>query len=208
MALITRPNYIQAVFGPGYRYPTPGVGAAADPVIYQRPVGDPTNVSASQSWAQPKPLPQQDREQMVGGLGSPIPIIYGRTKVGATIVFVGVSGKTIHFVCVWSEGEIEEVEAVYLDDEDADDISGVTVTNYTGTAVQTYPAALNSAFPSYTDDLPNIAYSHVQITDQAEVSGFPQHNGGRQGTEGVRSPNNIHRLQYQSRSVPGRFYPS
>ena len=173
MALITRPNYIQAVFGPGYRYPTPGTDPVVAPVIYQRPVGDPTNVAASQSWAIPKPLPQQEREQMVGGLGSPIPIIYGRTKVGATVVFVGVSGKTIHFVCAWSEGEIEEVETVYLDDEDADDISGVTVTNYTGTAAQTYPAALNSVFPSYTDDLPNIAYSHVRITDQAEVSGFP-----------------------------------
>jgi len=53
------------------------------------------------------------------GTNQAIPVVYGQRKVGAIRVFVGTNGETNRFLymaCVFSEGEIQSIDKVFVDD--------------------------------------------------------------------------------------------
>jgi hypothetical protein len=117
---------------------------------------------------------QSERELMVGGEGSAIPIYYGRNKFGIKPAFMEVdSSGNLHIVGVCQEGPIQEIEDVLFDNVASAEVTGVTITKYLGTAAQTYPAALHSAFPAYEDNLPYVAYVYVIISPTSSLTSLP-----------------------------------
>jgi len=122
---------------------------------------------------------QVQRETMVGGARTYLPINYGYTQVGAIIVAKPVIvGQTLHLIAAWSEGEIQGIYKLYFDDtEITASTAGVTYTHYTGTAGQTCPAGMTAAWSSYTDALPNVAYTYITISSSANFKGLPNIKG-------------------------------
>ncbi len=114
-------------------------------------------------------------QMQVGGPGTLIPVHYGLRRIGARIAIVLSYAGALVFLCVWGEGEIDAVEQLCVNDENAP--SGVTATHYLGTAGQTADPTLVAAFAAlgqpYTDTLPNIAYSVVSVYPKKNA-GFPQ----------------------------------
>ncbi|MFQ5510040.1 MAG: phage tail protein [Leptospirillia bacterium] len=111
-----------------------------------------------------------------------IPVVYGTRRVGGTRVFMGTSGEGnahLHIVLVLGEGEIEAVDAVYLDDVPVTDprFDGlVTVTAHTGTDTQAADPDLVASFADWTNTgrLRGVAYLHVKLTyDRDAFSGVP-----------------------------------
>jgi hypothetical protein len=131
---------------------------------------------------------KETRELTVGGYLTPTPIIYGRTCVGPAIAYAGVSGRYLHLVNVFGEGEIGGFDFILNEGKNivtrkiSDSLwyageggTGITINLFRGTATQVCPPALTAAFPSYTDDLPGICYAHMMISrDSTLVSGFPR----------------------------------
>ena len=136
-----------------------------------------------------------DREAMVGGQGTVVPLIYGRARVGGIICQEPRTvGNELHLVVAVCEGEIEEIEQVLINDRAADEYSlsmqmpgggtakwwGVTVQRFTGTQDQEPPAGLVAVWPEYDDALPGLAYVYLKVKapsseaqEQAAVDGFP-----------------------------------
>lgn len=110
----------------------------------------------------------------------PIPIVYGTTRVGGSRVFADVTGdqnKFLHVVIVWSEGEVESIDTIYIDDVPSTDarFSGlVTVSNHLGTDAQTADASLVSTIGDWTSAhrLRGVAYSYIKMEYDSEV--FPR----------------------------------
>lgn len=93
-------------------------------------------------------------------LDAPIPIIYGRTKVGGNPYRMRKWGSELMVVPIWGEGEIDAVEAVL---SGSNDITLFTqVAAYTGTATQTGDPSILSLY-GQADDLPGVAYSVLQL---------------------------------------------
>ena len=100
-----------------------------------------------------------DTQMTVAGDRAPLRVLYGRVRVGAQIAnVVPYNGQWVVQV-VWGEGPIDSVESVWLNDE----AFAGTVTHYLGTSGQTVNSTLVAAFAqnsiTYSDALPNIAYS-------------------------------------------------
>lgn len=112
----------------------------------------------------------------VGGPGTLIPVHYGLRRVGARIGAITTCDGALVLLCVWGEGEIDAVEQVYINDE-AMPSEGITATHYLGTATQTADPTLVAAYAAlgstYTDTLPNIAYSVLKVYPKKNA-GFPQ----------------------------------
>lgn len=111
----------------------------------------------------------------VGGPGTLIPVHYGLRRVGARIGAITTYDGALVLLCVWGEGEIDAVEQVYINDEAMP--SGITATHYLGTATQTADPTLVAAYAAlgstYSDTLPNIAYSVLKVYPKKNA-GFPQ----------------------------------
>ena len=112
----------------------------------------------------------------------PIPVIYGRRRVGGTRVFIEVSGSSneyLHLVLVLSEGPVTAIDNVYLDDvlsSDAKFNGLVTVTKHLGTPGEAADAALTADVPKWTSacKLSNCAYLYVKLKyDRNAFSGLP-----------------------------------
>ncbi len=112
----------------------------------------------------------------------PIPVIYGRRRVGGTRVFIEVSGSSneyLHLVLVLSEGPVTAIDNVYLDDvlsTDAKFTGLLTVTKHLGTPGEAADAALTADVPKWTSDckLSNCAYLYVKLKyDRNAFSGLP-----------------------------------
>jgi len=112
----------------------------------------------------------------------PIPVIYGRRRVGGTRVFIEVSGSSneyLHLVLVLSEGPVTAIDNVYLDDVLSSDgkFNGlVTVTKHLGTPGEAADAALTADVPKWTSacKLSNCAYLYVKLKyDRNAFSGLP-----------------------------------
>jgi hypothetical protein len=112
----------------------------------------------------------------------PIPVIYGRRRVGGTRVFIEVSGSSneyLHLVLVLSEGAVTAIDNVYLDDvlsTDAKFTGLLTVTKHLGTPGEAADAALTADVPKWTSDckLSNCAYLYVKLKyDRNAFSGLP-----------------------------------
>jgi hypothetical protein len=106
----------------------------------------------------------------------PIPVIYGRRRVGGTRVFIEVSGSSneyLHLVLVLSEGPVTAIDNVYLDDVLSTD---ATVTKHLGTPGEAADAALTADVPKWTSacKLSNCAYLYVKLKyDRNAFSGLP-----------------------------------
>ncbi len=64
-------------------------------------------------------LRTQGIQDNISNPAQPIPVIYGRVRVGGSRVFVdttGANNEYLHLVMVWGEGEINDVIEVYFDD--------------------------------------------------------------------------------------------
>jgi len=108
---------------------------------------------------------------------APIPVVYGRRKIGGTRVAVGLSSdkKDLYIVLAMCEGEIQEIESIYINDIISTDsrFSGkVTINQYLGTDSQTADSMLTTAFPTlWTSNhrLRGIAYLACKFTYDPEV---------------------------------------
>ena len=83
-----------------------------------------------------------------------IRIIYGRQQVWGKIYTHGFDAGAYVVGVKWCMGGvwgIEEVEALYIDDEPP--VAGVTYTHYLGTTSQTVSPVMQAALPGYTDTL-------------------------------------------------------
>ena len=112
----------------------------------------------------------------------PIPVIYGRRRVGGTRVFIEVSGSSneyLHLVLALSEGPVTAIDNVYLDDvlsTDAKFTGLLTVTKHLGTPGEAADAALTADVPKWTSacKLSNCAYLYVKLKyDRNAFSGLP-----------------------------------
>ncbi len=112
----------------------------------------------------------------------PIPVIYGRRRVGGTRVFIEVSGSSneyLHLVLVLSEGPVTAIDNVYLDDvlsSEAKFTGLLTVTKHLGTPGEAADAALTADVPKWTSacKLSNCAYLYVKLKyDRNAFSGLP-----------------------------------
>ena len=112
----------------------------------------------------------------------PIPVIYGRRRVGGTRVFIEVSGSSneyLHIVLVLAEGPVASIDNIYIDDVLSTDpkFSGlVTIYPHLGTPSDPADAALMAAVPKWTSTctLANLAYLYVQLRyDSNAFSGLP-----------------------------------
>ena len=112
----------------------------------------------------------------------PIPVIYGRRRVGGTRVLIEVSGTSneyLHIVVVLAEGPVAAIDNVYLDDllaTDAKYAGLVTVNKHLGTANDAADSELISAVPKWTTEckLANCAYIYVKLKyDSNAFSGLP-----------------------------------
>jgi hypothetical protein len=112
----------------------------------------------------------------------PIPVIYGRRRVGGTRVFIEVSGSSneyLHLMLVLSEGPVTAIDNVYLDDAlstDAKFTGLLTITKHLGTPGEAADAALTADVPKWTSacKLSNCAYLYVKLKyDRNAFSGLP-----------------------------------
>lgn len=119
----------------------------------------------------------------------PIPVIYGRRKVGGTRVFISTGGNKneyLYMAIVLSEGYIDAIEEVYINDElsikNGSIVSGSKYDGLIGfgfglgTDQQTYIPLLAGADASWTSDhrLRGVAYVALRLKwDQDKFSGIP-----------------------------------
>ena len=112
----------------------------------------------------------------------PIPVIYGRRRVGGTRVFIEVSGSSneyLHLVVVLSEGPVTAIDNVYLDDflSTSAKFSGlITITKHLGIPGEVADADLTGAVPKWGADckLSNCAYLYLKLRyDSNAFSGLP-----------------------------------
>lgn len=112
--------------------------------------------------------------------GALIPVLYGRRDVPGLVFAYGKSGTSLVIGYIWCVGEVDAVEAVYLNDAAVP--SGVTVINYLGTPTQVVDPSLAAAVAAYADtlriDVPGggklgLCYSVITI-EPTKLSGFPR----------------------------------
>jgi len=102
----------------------------------------------------------------------PIPVIYGKRRIGGTRCLLEVSGSSneyLHIILAHCEGEIAGIDAWYLDNTPVTDarFSGLVTTEAVlGASGQSALAALVSALPDVwteTDKLDHTAYSYLRL---------------------------------------------
>lgn len=93
-------------------------------------------------------------------LGDPIPLVYGRRRLGGQIARAKRWLGELLVLVVWSEGEIEEIERVLSDNDDI--TVGTSYAHYTGTTSQTGDPTIAARY-GQADDLPGIAYSVLSL---------------------------------------------
>lgn len=114
------------------------------------------------------------------GSDLPIPVVYGRQKVGAIKVHKyvtnqsgGVENEFLHLICVFCEGEIESIDEIFFDDISENDSrfnkSGsekwFTMSLHTGAADQQASAAAVNGIPNWTQThrLQGVAYAYIRL---------------------------------------------
>ena len=113
---------------------------------------------------------------------APIPVVYGRRKLGGTRVFVETSGadnQYLYICLVLCEGEIEAIDDVYINDVLSTDskYSGlVSIDKKLGTDTQTASSVLTPATSWTTSHtLKGVAYLGVRLTwDRDVFGGIPE----------------------------------
>ena len=116
--------------------------------------------------------------------GIPLPLVYGRCKVGINRVFVGTSGldnKYLHIIGNICEGEIQgivEVDGVpqiFLGDDIYTKFGDkFHYELFTGSPTQTVCSTLHEAIPEWNDPKKNTAYIYIRLEYDSDLfSGLP-----------------------------------
>ena len=136
------------------------------------------------SWAMNELLGEEFEDTHKGTLlnksanNAPIPVIYGVRKVGGVRSFVGTSGSDntyLWVVLTISEGEIEAIDDIYIDDvllnSSSKHWSNTVVTKYTGTDAQTAHSDLVAANIGWTTNhrLRGLAYVVCRFTWDRDI---------------------------------------
>lgn len=110
-----------------------------------------------------------------------IPVVYGEARVGGNQVFVAVTGANneyLHIIQTISEGEIQGVQEVWLDDKLSTDAHYAGLVHYeifTGTQTQSVCSTLQSAYPEWQDTLRGTAYIYLRLLYKDDkYQGIPQ----------------------------------
>lgn len=113
----------------------------------------------------------------------PIPVVYGKRKIGGTRVFVATSGSDneyLYVVLALCEGEIQAIDEVYIDDVISTDsrFTGyLNIYKYLGTDAQTANTTFVNANIGWTSShkLSGVAYLAIRFKFNADVyaSGIP-----------------------------------
>ena len=112
----------------------------------------------------------------------PLPLVYGRQRVGINRVYVGTTGDSnnyLHIVGTLCEGEIEGiatidgVEQFYLNDKiyteyGTGDGATVTYEVFNGASDQTVCTNLHNSIPEWNDPLKNTAYIYIKLLYDAD----------------------------------------
>ena len=110
----------------------------------------------------------------------PIPVVYGKRKVGGVRVFVSTGGgkknEYLHIALVLCEGEIQAIDEVYINDKISthSDYSGLlSITKKLGTDGQQYASILSGADDNWGTHhrLRGVAYLAIRIKYDADVFG-------------------------------------
>lgn len=106
-------------------------------------------------------------------LSAPLPLIYGQTRVGGNIVYMGVSGADndyLHIVLNLCEGEINGlvntggVDQIWLEDQLYTAFPGLVYYEFfTGSPTQSASAALTAAIPEWTEAKKHTAYIYLRL---------------------------------------------
>lgn len=106
------------------------------------------------------------------GYDQVVPVIYGEDRVtGLWLVRPTLDSPNLVFAILWGWGEIEGVQAVYINGEAVP--SGVTMTHYVGTSTQGIDPTLDAAVAGFGDTYPNWAYTVFEVPPST-IDGFPQ----------------------------------
>ncbi len=129
---------------------------------------------------------------------APIPVVYGSRRVGGNMVYIGATGsgnEYLHLVLTLAEGEIDSVEKIYFNDEEAINLTGVAdatqtsastgkwsglldATWHSGTAAQNADTNMTAQIAAWTSThkLSGVAYLYLRLKyDQtAYATGLPQ----------------------------------
>ncbi len=142
----------------------------------------------SKKWKQIKGwfTPSEPKQQGINiekkGTNKGVPIIYGFMKKAPCIkVFAvttdksgGAKNEYLHFICVFSVGEIEEIGQLYFNDvaESQIDNKRYHVERFTGSATQNHCATLSTEFSQWksTAKLKNVAYAYVRLKQNKDVN--------------------------------------
>jgi hypothetical protein len=120
------------------------------------------------------------QQSMFNAEGGVIPLIYGRSRIGAKLFVVTQYQGDLLLGCLFCEGEIQGIESIDINDIASTDTAytAVTIETYSGTTTQTASPLLSSALPGYTDTLrytETASSSYAVIRIPAGVgSGFPR----------------------------------
>lgn len=116
----------------------------------------------------------------VAARGALIPVLYGRRDVPGLVFVHGKSGANLVIGYIWCVGEVDAVEAIYVNDGVLP--TGVTATHYLGTPTQGVDPKLAASVAAYNDTLRvslpgggklGLCYSVLTITPGA-LDGFPR----------------------------------
>lgn len=122
----------------------------------------------------------RDLTATVAAQGALVPLLYGKRDVPGLVFAQGKIGTDLVIAYIWCAGEVQAIDAVYINDAAVP--GGVTVTHYTGTSTQTVDPTLASAIAGYNDrvrvSLPGgsflgIAYSVFRIP-VGQITSFPR----------------------------------
>lgn len=108
----------------------------------------------------------------------PIRVVYGRTKVGGTQVFIEPSGGTneyLHIVQTLAEGQCKGLVSLYLDDKEISTYGGDAYYEFfDGSPAQGVCATLQGYFPDWNDPMRNTCYVYVRLKyNREKYTGLP-----------------------------------
>ena len=119
-----------------------------------------------------------DGVQTQQNVGTPIPIIYGRHKVGGNIINQYVSNdgdkSYLHVLLALGEGELEEIASVQINDNDISNFDQVKTAYRLGTNDQTILPDFENLHEIYAVNVnfDEAGDSHIYTTSGADIEGF------------------------------------
>ncbi len=117
----------------------------------------------------------------VAARGALVPLLYGRRNIPGLVFALGKAGTDLLVGYLWCLGEVDAIEAIYINDAVVP--GGVTLTNYLGTPTQAVDPTLQANIAGYNDrlrvEIPGggyvgMCYTVARIPVSAGLTGFPQ----------------------------------